>query len=107
MLYISLQIFLNWTSPSQPNGQIDHYLIKITPSQITYSTSDNETSMLKAFELQSETQYQFTVTAVNSVFKGVESKPMSLLYRIDLPEIQEFQVSFLCSFFILQFRNTG
>ncbi|XP_048886550.1 phosphatidylinositol phosphatase PTPRQ [Brienomyrus brachyistius] len=60
-------VLLQWELPVDPNGEITHYLIQFSEQERELSASVNQHTM---GSLQADTQYTFSVMAVNSAGPG-------------------------------------
>ena len=73
-------IELNWIPPKEPNGDIQHYIIKYTTQDGTHQEI-NTTNNINYYNLtgleRGQTYNNITVVAVNSAGGGVGSQPIT------------------------------
>jgi len=78
-----------WTPPSQPNGVLVRYLVRVFPISDNSSqsgrnwTTENAAQTVYVFgALEPDQRVGIAVRAVNTHFIGIESKPFEFVYRV-------------------------
>lgn len=86
--YEATSLFVSWSPPEQPNGEIIQYVVSMEPPYppISIIVSGSTRNATLVYPLQNDIEYFITVKAQNYLYMSIPSAPQSFRYEGSIPK---------------------